>query len=174
MALYRVNSFAHPTTAPATAIALTSSTTKTVLQVKMAAAGQIAVIPDWGVSFDGTTAGKAKVELLRVSTACTVTSGGAGTGNAYGYDQAAILGAVSLSTIFTQGTTSTGFNASAEATTPTVYVLDTKYVDQTGWYDWSFSLGQEPSAYDSAATYNCIRITSSASCNVYAYMNIRI
>jgi hypothetical protein len=114
------------------AIALSASATKTILGVKAHANSGLQVIK-WGVSFDGSAAAAGVAVQLMYTTWATNSPGtNSTTTNAIVQEYGRVL---------TAGFTA-GYNWTTEPTVLTE--LESKYIQQSGAYEWSIPLGKEP------------------------------
>ncbi|MDE1868298.1 MAG: hypothetical protein KGI08_11410, partial [Thaumarchaeota archaeon] len=99
------------TTAAPTKLA-TSAVIKTLLQLAMKTGVQ-AKIKEWGISFDGATAGTpGEVELIETDVAATVTA--AVTNDITRVNAEALLLGDPLTALINAGVAATGYNATAE------------------------------------------------------------
>src|SRR5690242_15312815 len=111
MALYLFANGPMPTTAAQAAVT-TGTSIKTLLQVKPGATVTHKIV-EWGISFDGSAAATPiKVELLQTDVAATVTA--AVAADITKYDTGALMGGDPTTALFSVGTTSTGYTATAE------------------------------------------------------------
>ena len=159
-----------PTTA-AQAVVTTGTAIKTLLQVKLGAAIPYGKIIEWGISFDGSAAATPiKCELLETGTVfATVTAHvNAGLVNLSDPDS----GIDATTSIFSVGTTATGYTGSAEGTITASRVFDAQLVAPTNQYIKQFPLGREPVI--NVGTSMRIRVTAGAAVNAYCYMTIEI
>lgn len=142
------------------AIALSASTAKTIVGAKAHANSALQVIK-WGVSFDGSAAAAGIAVQLMYATWATNSPGTAST--------------TTNAIIQTYGRTLTaGFTGGYNWTTePTVLTeLETKYIQQSGAYEWAIPLGKE---YDCALAEGfVIRVTtpSAVTPNVRGFLGV--
>lgn len=140
--------------APVSAVALTASTTKTVVQLAVPATRQV-TIKEWGISFDGVDATKTPilVSLLRQSTA--------GTASALTIVKANALDTTAISTArqtFTVEPTSSD-------------ILWSEYISPAGAFDrGQLPLGEEfVMAVSTWVGIQCI-VPAGTACNATAYI----
>lgn len=112
--------------------ALTASATRTVVGAKAHANSGLQV-KKWGVSFDGSAAAAGiQVQLCYVTFATNAPGTNSTTTNAVVQEYGRVL---------TAGFTG-AYHWTSEPTTVTV--LENKYIQQSGAYEWAIPLGQEP------------------------------
>ena len=118
-----------------TASSAVSGTPKTILQLKTGS-GKVRIV-EWGYIFTTTPTAPVTMELIETGTiAATVTTGGSGVRL---YND--VTGPASQTAA--AGTSSTGFNASAEGTITATRLLAQTY-DTATWFKQQFPLGREP------------------------------
>lgn len=111
--------------------ALTASATRTVVGVKSGAAFGLQVIK-WGISFNGSAAAAGIEVQLNYCTWATNSPGTASTSITATQDYGRTL---------TNGITGAGH----WTTQPTALsVIESKFIQQSGAYEWSMPLGKEP------------------------------
>jgi hypothetical protein len=159
--LYKVTSGAMPTTAASVPVA-TGTAIKTLLQVLAPAAAGLAVV-EWGISFEGSTAGTPiRVELVETGTVAATVTAHATSGVQRFDAPAGPSSAVQL------GTVGTGYNASAEGTITTTRHGDLQLLPNTAPWVREFTPGREFRV--SPAGVLRVRVTAAASVNAYAYV----
>jgi hypothetical protein len=165
--IYLIVSAPMQTTAPPSKLG-TTTTTKTILQVKLLVPGSIL---DWGTSYDGYTAATPlQVEgVVTGSIAATVTATAAA--DITGFDAAAQLFGSPTSNFISVGVNATGYNASAEGTTTTAYNADGPVLlPSTGPQDKQVTPGQEYFLLNGELFR--IRVTAPTAVNMYAWCKI--
>lgn len=169
MALFLIPSGPMQTTAAFAALA-TGTALKTLLQFKPSAT-VLAKIIEWGISFDGSAAATpGKVELIETDVAATVTA--ADANSITKLDANALAGGNPTTNLIQVGTSSTGYNASAEGSITAVRNLDLQYIAPTNQYVKQFPLGREPIVQ--VDKFARIRVHFGASVNAFAYMIVEI
>lgn len=170
MALYLISNGAMQTTAAPTAVT-TGTAIKTMLQVKPGATIAAKVI-EWGISFDGSaSATPGKIELIETDVAATVTA--AVANDITKYDAAALMGGDPTTALFSVGTTSTGYTATAEGTTTaTRNLAGPQFIAPTSQFIQQFPLGREPVIQ--AGKFGRIRLTFGTAVNAYCYMIVEV
>lgn len=169
MALYFIpNGAAAGAAAP---VAVTTGTSiKTMLQVEPSAT-IVAKIVEWGISFDGSTAGTPiKVELVETSGAATVTA--SATADITKLDGNALAGGDPTINLIQVGTANTGYTSSNEGSPGTCREWDLQFIAPTNQYVKQFPLGREPIIQ--VSKFARIRVTAGAAVNCYCYMIIEI
>lgn len=167
--LYLIANAAAPTTAAMVPVT-TGTSIKTMLQVKLAATGQMrAKIIEWGISFDGFAAAlPIRCELFANTDGATVTAHGA-------------AGLVNLDPLaaaptddnpFALSTTETGFTASGEGTPAGVRMLDVQFIAPTNQYVKQWPLGREPMIQDTE--FLRVRVTAGTAVLAYTYVVIEV
>lgn len=158
-------------TTAAFAVLATGTTIKTLLQFKPSAT-IVAKIIEWGISFDGSAAATpGKVELIETDVAATVTASVAN--DLTKLDSNALMGGDPTTNLIQVGTTSTGYNASAEGSITAVRNLDgPQLIAPTNQFVKQFPLGREPIVQ--VGKFARIRVTFGATVNAYAYMVVEI
>jgi hypothetical protein len=111
--------------------ALTASVTRTVVGVKSGAAFGLQVVK-WGFSFNGSAAAAGIECQLVYSTWAT---------NAPGTNSTSITATQDYGRVLTNGITGAG-HWTTEPTALTV--IESKFIQQSGAYEWSVPLGKEP------------------------------
>lgn len=111
--------------------ALTASATRTVVGVKSGAAFGLQVVK-WGFSFNGSAAAAGIECQLVYSTWAT---------NAPGTNSTSITATQDYGRVLTNGITGAG-HWTTEPTALTV--IESKFIQQSGAYEWSVPLGKEP------------------------------
>ncbi len=170
MAQYLIGNGPMQTTAAFAAVT-TGTAIKTLLQVKPGATVTARIV-EWGISFDGSAAATpGKVELIETDVAATVTASVAN--DITKYDTAALLGGDPTTALFTVGTTSTGYTATAEGSTTAVRNLaGPQLIAPTNQFIQQFPLGREPIIQ--AGKFARIRVTFGAAVNAYCYMILEV
>lgn len=121
MALYKIYNFAMPTTAAPSPVGTTTAI-KTMLQVKPSATIAARVV-EWGYWLDSSAAAtSAKIELIEVDVAATVTAHVAS--GIVKYDAAALIGGDPTTNLIQVGIAATGYTATAEGTITDSRLLD--------------------------------------------------
>lgn len=173
MALYKIYNFAAPTTA-APSLVTTGTSIKTMLQVKPSAT-IVSRIVEWGFYLDSSAAAtSAKIELIEVDAAATVTAHAAS--GIVKYDSAALIGGDPTTNLIQVGTTATGYTATAEGSITASRLLDFAVVT-TGT---SFAVGQWiqlPLGREAVLQVNQfarIRVTFATAVNMACYMLLEI
>lgn len=174
MAQYLIANFALPTTAAPSGVT-TGTVIKTMLQVKPSAtlAGRII---QWGYSLDSAAASaSAKIELIEVDVAATVTAHAAS--GIVKWDAAALAGGDPTTNLIQVGTAATGFTSTAEGTITDSRMLDaprfvTTSTSFTVSYDAQFPLGREPVIQKDK--FARIRVTFATAVNMYCYMIVEV
>lgn len=168
---YRIFSGPEPTAA---ALATLSSGTviKTLQQIKCGASKPLRVL-GWGYSFDQSAAATpVKIELIEVDVAATVTAYVAGDlmpldGEAI-YVKAA--GGDPTTNLIPVGTTSSGYNATAEGTVTDSRLFDSHQAPVTSPFSIYRALGRE--FVMQLSKFLRVRITSGVAYNLYTYVDI--
>jgi len=171
MALYLIGSGPMQTTAAFAQLA-TGTAIKTLMQLKASATASLKIV-EWGCSFDGfTPAAPGKVELIETGTvAATVTA--FATADITKLDAQALAGGDPVTNLIQVGTTSSGYNASAEGSIVAVRNLHgPQFISNTTQYNFQFPLGREPTLQINGVAR--IRVTFAATVNAYAYMIVDI
>jgi hypothetical protein len=158
-------------TTAAFATVTTGTVIKTMLQVKPGATVTARII-EWGISLDGSSAATpGKVELIETDVAATVTASVAN--DLTKYDTAALLGGDPTTALFSVGTTSTGYTATAEGSITAVRNLaGPQLIAPTNQFIQQFPLGREPIIQ--AGKFARIRVTFGAAVNAYCYMILEV
>lgn len=173
MALYKIYNFASPTTA-APSLVTTGTAIKTMLQVKPSST-IISRLVEWGFYLDSTAASvSAKIELIEVDVAATVTAHVAS--GIVKYDAAALMGGDPTTNLIQVGTSATGYTATAEGTVTAARLLDFA-VATTGTTfavgQWvQMPLGREPVLQ--IDKFARIRVTFATAVNMACYMIVEI
>lgn len=164
MGMYKIGNYAMPTTAAVVKVT-TGTAVKTMLQVKSATLAMRII--EWGISFDGSAAATPiNCELM--------TSGAiAATVTAHSETGVVKLGPnvsdqLAAATVFSLGTSTTGFTATVEGSITAVKMFDNQLIAPTNQYVKQFPLGREPVAL--AADYLRIRVTAGAAVNALCYV----
>jgi len=167
--LYKIPSFAMPTTAAPTAIA-TGAVIKTLLQVKLGRAVMRGRIVEWGISFDGSAAATPIVcELLSTAAIAATVSAHVANG---------ILNLDPNGTPptdldpFDFGVGATGFNGTVEGTIVATRMHDIQFVAPTNQYIHQWPLGREE-RFDHT-DFLRIRVTAPAGVNSYSYVIVEV
>lgn len=169
MALYKIFNGPAPTTASQVAVT-TGTAIKTLLQVKPGAT-QVAKVVEWGISFDGSAAATPGIiELCVTDVAATVTAHAAA--GIHKYDSAALASGDPTTNLFSVGTTSTGYTASAEGSITAVRQLDVQHIAPTNQNILQFPLGRE--AVVNPAEFMRIRVKFGAAVNAIAYVLVEV
>lgn len=150
-----------PTTAQMATVALAAGTIKTLLQIQTPATMPITIV-EWGISFDGTSAG------VPVSVSLLTTAAIAATVTAHVAAGVPPLSDTAEASKMTLGTAGTGYNASAEGTIAASRTLDTQLVSPMGAYLKQWPLGREPRV--PASTILRVRATAPAAVNAIAWV----
>ena len=171
--LYRINSFARPTTAAAVAIA-TGTSIHTLLQVKLAATGQMrGTIVEWGISFDGSAAATPIVcELVSTKTvACTAMAAHVASGIV---NLDPLAAAPTTDNPFNLGTGTTAYSDGTvtEGTITDSRPIDTQFIAPTNQYIKQDPLGREWEFDDTE--FLRIRVTAGAGVNAYCYVVVEV
>ncbi len=161
-ALYTIFNGPMPTTASQLAVT-TGTGIKTLLQIKPF---NVAIIVEWGISFDGAAAAAGiECELLDTGTVfATVTASADADITKFGDPQSAVASVAGL----TLGTTATGYTSGGEGTITAIRMFDAQLVQPTGQYVKQFPLGREP--YCVIGNSARIRVKAAAAVNAIAYM----
>lgn len=169
MALYKIFNGPAPTTASQVAVT-TGTTIKTLLQVKPGAT-QVMRLIEWGFSGDASAAATPGiVELCVTDVAATVTAHVAA--GIHKYDSAALAGGDPTTNLFSVGTTSTGYTASAEGTVGAVRQSDVQLIAPTNQYVFQFPLGRE--FIVNPAEFMRIRVKFGAAINAICYVLVEV
>lgn len=140
MAIYKIFNGPAPTTASQVAVT-TGTAIKTLLQVKPGAT-QIVRITEWGINFDGSAAATPGiVELCVTDVAATVVAHVAA--GIHKLDSEALASGDPTTSLFSVGTTATGYTASGEGTVGAVRQLDVQQISPTNQFLVQLPLGQE-------------------------------
>lgn len=152
---------ATPTAAPAF-VALVAATAKSLIQIKTPAAGTWGGgrVVEWGIYFDTVLSSAAKVELVEVDVAATITAYVAADIVKRDQPQA------DASLISIGSTTNSGFAASAEGTPTVARLMDFGAVVQAQME--KEVLGRE--AELQAGKFYRVRVTSPVTANALAYI----
>lgn len=159
--LYKAFNGAMPTTAALPSVT-TGNTIKTMLQLAPPSDLDLTIV-EWGISFDGSTAGvPIKCELIETDVAATVTAHVASGLIKKNRE------ALALASRLTLGTAATGFTASAEGSTTATRQLDGQLVAPTNqnWLQWP--LGRE--AVVQASKFLRVRVTAPVAVNAWCYV----
>lgn len=169
MALYKIFNGPAPTTASQVAVT-TGTAIKTLLQVKPGAT-QVMRLIEWGFSGDASAAATPGiVELCVTDVAATVTAHVAA--GIHKYDSAALAGGDPTTNLFSVGTTSTGYTASAEGTVGAVRQSDVQLIAPTNQYVFQFPLGRE--FIVNPAEFMRIRVKFGAAINAICYVLVEV
>lgn len=169
MSLYKIFNGPSPTSASQVAVT-TGTAIKTLLQVKPGATQVMRVI-EWGVSFDGfAAAAPGIVELCVTDVAATVVAHAAG--GIHKYDSEALSAGDPSTSMFSIGTTATGYTASAEGTVGSVRQFDVQQIAPTNQYVVQFPLGREPAI--NPAEFMRIRVKFGAAINAICYVLVEM
>jgi hypothetical protein len=140
MALFKIFNGPAPTTASQAAVT-TGTAIKTLLQVKPGAT-QVMKIKEWGICFDGSAAATPGiVELCVTDVAATVAAHVAS--GIHKLDAEALGGGDPTTSLFSVGTTATGYTASGEGTVGAVRQLDAQHIAPTNQFMVQLPLGEE-------------------------------
>ena len=166
MARYLIANGPMQTTA-AFAVVATGTAIKTLLQIKPGTT-QMAEVIEYGISFDGSAAATpGKVELIETDVAATVTASVANDFTKL--DAAALSSGDPTTSLFSVGTTATGYTATAEGTITTVRNLAApQLIAPTNQFIQQFPLGERPVIQP--GKFARIRVTFGTSVNAYCYM----
>ena len=166
MARYLIANGPMQTTA-AFAVVATGTAIKTLLQVKPGAT-QMAEVIEYGISFDGSVAATpGKIELIETDVAATVTASVANDFTKL--DAAALSSGDPTTSLFSVGTTATGYTATAEGTITAVRNLAApQLIAPTNQFIQQFPLGERPVIQP--AKFARIRVTFGTTVNAYCYM----
>lgn len=164
--LYRVSNGASPTGNNPGVKVTTGTSTKTLLQV-LQPSFSVSVV-EWGISFDGTTAGTPiACELIQTTTVAATVTAYVANDVVLFTDPAANVPGLTLST------TGSGYTASAEGTVVApVRYGDYQLVAPTNQYVKQFPLDQE--FVVAAAGVLRIRVTAAAAVNAVCYVTFAI
>jgi hypothetical protein len=167
--LYKI--FNGPAPSTASQVAVTTGTAiKTLLQVKPGAT-QCIRIKEWGISFDGSAAATPGiVELCVTDVAATVTAHIAS--GIHKFDSASLGGGDPTTSMFTVGTTSTGYTASGEGSVGAVRQGDVQLIAPTNQNIFQFPLGAE--FVVNAAEFMRIRVKFGAAVNAICYVLVEV
>lgn len=169
MALYKIFNGPAPTTASQVAVT-TGTAIKTLLQVKPGAT-QVMRIVEWGISFDGSSvAAPGIVELCVTDVAATVTAHVAG--GIHKYDSEALAGGDPTTSLFSVGTTSTGYTSSNEGSVGAVRQGDVQQIAPTNQYVFQFPLGRE--FIVNPAEFMRVRVKFAAAINAICYVLVEV
>lgn len=173
MALYKIWNFASPTTA-APSLVTTGTSIKTMLQVKPSST-IVSRVVEWGFYLDSAAASvSAKIELIEVDVAATVTAHVAA--GIVKYDAAALIGGDPTTNLIQVGTSATGYTSTAEGTVTASRLLDLA-VSTTST---SFAVGQLiqlPLGREAVLQVNKfarIRVTFATEVNMACYMLLEV
>lgn len=123
-------------TAPLAAVSVSSSTTKTLLQIVPASNQKIRII-EWGYTFTTAPTNNVQFELIETgSVAATVTALGSSSVVAYN-------DATGGTTGIQMSTSASGYTATAEGTITSTRLLDYQYENGL-YFKKQFPLGREP------------------------------
>ena len=160
-------------TVAAQAVEATGTVIKTMLQVKLGATiTGIAIIKEWGISFEGSAAATpVKCELLStMAIKATVTEHvAAGIVN---LDPKADAPVDDLPFAFGAAGDETGYAATAEGTIVATRMFDFQLIAPTNQYVKQWPLGTEP-GFD-ADEFMRIRVTAAADVNAYCYVVVEV
>lgn len=169
MALYKIFNGPAPTTASQAAVT-TGTAIKTLLQVKPGGT-QVMKVREWGISLDGSAAATPGiVELCVTDVAATVTAHAAG--GIHKFDSAALAGGDPTTSIFSVGTTSTGYTASGEGTIGAVRQGDVQQIAPTNQYVFQFPLGVE--FVVNPGEFMRVRVKFGAAVNAICYVLVEV
>lgn len=170
MGLYLLKNAPMQTTAAPASVA-TGTAIKTLLQVKPGAT-MLARIIEWGISFDASAAATpGKVELIETDVAATVTAFVANDIDKYDAD--ALNAGDPTTALFSVGTTSSGYTATAEGTTTALRNLaGPQLIAPTSQFIQQFPLGREPVIQP--AKFARIRVTFGTTVNAFCYMIVQV
>lgn len=169
MALYKIYNGPAPTTASQVAVT-TGTTIKTLLQVKPGAT-QVMRIVEWGISLDGfAAAAPGIIELCVTDVAATVTAHAAA--GIHKFDSEALVSGDPTTSLFSVGTTATGYTASGEGTVGAVRQLDVQHIPPTGQFVLQMPLGREGMV--NPAEFMRIRVKFGAAINAICYVLVEV
>ena len=169
MAIYKILNGPAPTTA-SQAVVTTGTNIKTLLQVKPGTT-QIARVIEWGISLDGSAAATPGiVELCVTDVAATVTAHVAA--GIHKYDSEALGSGDPTTSLFSVGTTSTGYTASGEGTVGAVRQGDVQLIAPTGQYVFQFPLGRE--FIINPGEFMRVRVKFGAAINAITYVLVEV
>ena len=171
--LYLIPNGPRPTTA-AQAVITTGTGIHTLLQVKLAATGQMrAKIVEWGISFDGAAAGAGiKCELLSTKTVAASAFTAHGASGIINLDPNA--DAPTDDNPFALATNETGFSdlSVTEGTITDTRPFDFQLIQPTTQYIKQWPLGREPEFGDTEHVR--IRVTAAVAVNAYCYVVVEV
>ena len=170
MALYRIYSGAQPTAGMLAAVTLDVGI-HTLLQIKSSDTKPMKV-KAWGISFNGFVAvAPVPVELIETGTVfATVTAHV--TAGIIKIDGEALAGGDPVTNLIPVGTTSTGYDASAEGTVTAGRLFDAQLVAPTNQYIYQWPLGTEPVVAISSALR--IRANAAAAANALCWVDVEV
>ena len=123
-------------------------------------------IPEWGISFDGSSAATpGTVELIETDVAATVTA--FATGDIV--KQTNPGGPAADTALITLGTANSGFTATAEGTITATRVLDAQLIAPTNQYIYQWQFGTWPKAQ--AGKFLRIRVNFAAAINALCWID---
>lgn len=158
---YMVQSGAQNTAAAPTKLGLVAATLKTLIQIATPTTEDVKIV-EWGISFDGTTAGvPVQVELIDVNVAATVTAFAAA--DVIKWNQPNDPG-----TLVTLGTTAGGYNASAEGTITSAREIASLLIPPNQPFVMQYPLGREPVV--PISRFLRLRCNAPAAVNATAYI----
>lgn len=149
----------------------TGAVIKTLLQLSFNAGVQ-GRIKEWGINFNGSTAGvPGVVELIETTVAATVTA--AVTADITRLDAKALLLGDPTTALINVGTAATGYTASVEGSVTTVRNLDgPQQIAPTNQFIHQFPLGDEPEVQ--AGKFVRIRVTFAVAVSALCYIKFEI
>lgn len=163
-AIYRAYNAAAPTTSSIVKVT-TGTALKTMLQLSPRS-GVDLEIPQWGISFDGSSAATpGAVELIETDVAATVTA--FATGDIVKETNPG--GPAADTALITLGTGNSGFTASAEGTTTASRVLDGQEIAPTNQYIMQWPFGVWPKAQ--AGKFLRVRVNFGAAINALTWID---
>ena len=168
--LYLIYNGPRPTTAAQVAVT-TGTSIKTLLQVKLAAAGQMrAKVVEWGISFDGSAAAAGiNCELLTTKAVAATVTAHAASGIV---NLDPLAAAPTDENPFDLATSGTGFTGSAEGTITDTRPMDAQLIQPSTQYIKQMPLGREYQFEDTE--HLRIRVTAAAAVNALCYVIIEV
>lgn len=168
--LYLIPNGPRPTTA-AQAVVTTGTSINTMLQVKLAALGQMrAKVVEWGISFDGSVAGAGIIcELLTTKAVAATVTAHAASGIV---NLDPLAAAPTDENPFDLATTGTGFTGAAEGSVTDTRPMDFQLVQPTTQYIKQWPLGREPAFEDTEHLRIRVKATSAVNCLCYVIIEV--
>lgn len=165
MALYKLFNGPAPTSASQVAVT-TGTAIKTLLQVKPGST-QVMRVCEWGISFDASAAATPGIVELCVTDVAAIVTAHVASG-IHKYDSEAIAGGDPTTSLFSAGTSATGYTATSEGTITAVRQADVQHIMGTNQYVFQFPLGREFMVNPSE--FLRIRVKFAAAVNAICYV----